>query len=458
MRKAMHMPRAILAFAAAAAVALAMAPDAGAQQEPEQQIARMATKAMESFDALEYEQAKKLLNRALVVAETNNVETDPVVARVYINLGILSFNADPPDPDAARLHFIKAVKIDATVEIDAVYSTPEMREMLETVRDKYGDLEAGPRVDCGALSGLEHTRLDSAAAGKDRRVQAHLGLDINAAKMSVHYRMYGIDGASPDFVEIQMNVEGNCKYTAVIPGSKIKPGGVVHYYIAAYSGRGRVLANNGSDKSPNIMDVIKSTSGENPLGTGDDVVTGPVNQAKFYAAAKPGTGGAFVTGRTEGNAPINCCFAPALLHIWLEGGYYLSPQLSVGGAIRLGFPFNANVDGAASTALAGLARLRYAMSQSGSGLIISAAAGFGVVRQTVKLEDVLDTNMDTDTSAIGPFLVGGGMGYTRSLGGPVHLAAEADVTTAIPIVDKLGDARLNFGIQFDFNLGVIVAF
>ena len=451
-----HPSRTLLACIAALAMVAATASHAPAQDDPAQRIERMAEKAMESFDALEYEVAKKLLNQALVVAETNNLENDLLVAKVHLNLGIIHFSGDPRDVDSARLEFIKAVKIDAEVEIDAVYSTPEMRELLDEVREKYGNFDTGPKIDCSELSGLQHEHIDQVSPGQDREVQAALGLDINASKMSLHYRMYGVDGAKDEFEEVEMEPIGNCKYKATLPGSSIVAGGVMHYYIAAYNKSGRMLTSKGSEGSPNIIDVVKVVGDENP-DLGKPVV--PVKNYNFFIAAKPGTGGAFITGNTEQlAAPVNCCFAPALFHIWIEAGYFLSPKLSVGGAFRLGFPIGANLENHATGAPAGLLRLRYALSEDGQGLVLSGVFGGGVMRQTIKLEDVQDPGMDTDTTAIGPLFIGGGVGFSRSLGGPVRFSAEADVTAGIPVVGEIGTARLNFGIQFDLNLGVMVAF
>jgi hypothetical protein len=97
------------------------------------------------------------------------------------------------------------------------------------------------------------------------------------------------------------------------------------------------------------------------------------------------------------------------------------------------------------------------LAQSDQGPYWSAALGGGVIRQTVKLLDQPE-DMDVDTSAIGPLLVGGGMGYTLLLGGPARLNAELNMTMGVPVVSELGTAQLNFGIQFDVNVGLMFAF
>src|SRR5690606_21253855 len=131
-----------------------------------------------------------------------------------------------------------------------------------------------------------------------------------------------------------------------------------------------------------------------------------------------------VSGETEQvRAPINCCFAPALFHVLPEVGYHLEPGMSLSVAIRMGFPIGANRENHATAAPAGLIRLRRTVSGDATGLFWSAAVGGGVIRQTVQLTG-FDPDADVDTSAIGPFLLGGGAGYMHPLGGRLRLVAE----------------------------------
>jgi hypothetical protein len=57
-----------------------------------------------------------------------------------------------------------------------------------------------------------------------------------------------------------------------------------------------------------------------------------------------GSGGGLVSGETEqqGNS-VKCCFAPQLVHVMPELGYYLSPTTAISLAGRIGFPIGANI-------------------------------------------------------------------------------------------------------------------
>src|SRR5690606_28682512 len=103
----------------------------------------------------------------------------------------------------------------------------------------------------------------------------------------------------------------------------------------------------------------------------------------------------------------NCCFGGPIVALQPEIGYFVSPQLSIGIAARIGLPIGANVEGHATAAPGGLARVRYALSSSGDGLRVMGQIGAGILRNTIKLDNH-EPGMDTDIVAQGPLLVGGG--------------------------------------------------
>ncbi|HYU15590.1 MAG TPA: hypothetical protein VEL05_05955, partial [Candidatus Acidoferrum sp.] len=186
-----------------------------------------------------------------------------------------------------------------------------------------------------------------------------------------------------------------------------------------------------------------------------------------FVSLAVGSGGGYVSGTTEVLASeVDCCFAPALLHVFPEVGYFITPRLSLSAAFRLGFAIGANVPGHATVAPAGLVRLRYALTGTASdpGLQLSGAAGGGIIRHTVKVDEETPGE-DTDTTASGPFLLGGGLGYLISLSGPMQLVAEVNALAAFPGGIKevgscpgSGCVRPHFGVELDANLGLLVAF
>ena len=454
--------------------------DAKAKKEIEQKI----KEAMENYDLLEYEEARKILNQALTIAKKAKLENDPATAKVHVRLGIVYF-AGLQDAESAKLSFLNAVEIDKNVALEKAYSTPEMVKLLDEAKAEAvgsgggGGTTPTPAggggsdVDCASVAGLQHNIVDTAKGGADLSLQVAVGADVEPAKVSIMYRPRG----ATDFTEAKMTASG-CVYTGAIPKGALR-GDLVHYYVAAYNAGGKVLASKGSAGSPNIIEVLgggggsRSGDDENPLGddvgeigggggggSGGDIgtVVAPKGPRKVFLTIAGGSGGGYVTGKTEQERnDVKCCFAPQLVHLAPELGYYINPTTAVSLGARIGFPIGANRMGHATAAPAGLLRIRKMFSTTGSGLQVSGAIGGGVIRNTIKL-DAQPVDMDTDIVALGPLLVGAGAGYNASLGAGLALVAELNALAGIPVVKELGQSQLNFGVQFDLNLGLQIGF
>jgi hypothetical protein len=305
---------------------------------------------------------------------------------------------------------------------------------------------------------------------------ANLGSDVKPAKVVIMYRPQG----ATDFSEAKMTKKGECTYVGAIPEDAMR-GELVHYYIGAYNAANKMIAGKGSQGSPNIIEVAGGASGriiddnEDPLhgggpkggggGSSSDVRTGatvgPAKPAKVYFNVAVGSGMGFVTGKTEqdGNE-VQCCFAPALLNVAPEIGFFVAPTTSVGAVFRIGFPVGANIDGHSTAAPAAMIRMRHMLGGTQEGLSVSGSIGGGFLRNTIKLTEAAD-GMDTDIVALGPLLVGAGAGYVKSVGGPIKFVAELNAIAGIPVIKEMGTnpkIPLNFGVQFDVNLGLMFGF
>jgi hypothetical protein len=462
---------------------LASVAHADAKSDAKKDIQAKVKEAMENFDLLEYEEARKLLAQALSTAKKAKLDRDPVVAQIHVRLGIVFF-AGLQDPDAAKVAFAAAVEVDPKVQIEAAYKTPDMQKLLDEARSGGSSgggsapvpAAGGDDGSCKAVTGIEHAIIDEAPAGAPVSIEARVGADVAATKVAVLYRAPG----ATDFTEVKLGKEGACAYTGAIPTAALA-GGVVHYYVAAYNKAGKVVASKGSSGAPNIIEVSGGSAAatddsdpENPLdkggsrqgggaaagdgGTVEGGVTVGGKKPTVFVAIVAGTGGGYVTGKTEQAASeVKCCFAPGLLHLLPEIGFYLSPQMTVSLAGRIGFPIGANITGHSTVAPAGLLRLRYGFGENGEGAQVSGALGGGIIRNTIKLT-ASDPEMDTDIAAIGPLLAGVGAGYIAGLGGPLKLTAEVQAIAAIPVVDEIDAARLNFGLQIDVNVGLLFGF
>ncbi len=477
-----------LAVAFVALIGLGLGTAARADAKAKKDIQQKIKEAMENYDLLEYEEAKKLLTQALNAGKKAKMDADPVMAQVHLSLGIVYF-AGLQDADSAKLSFLSAVEIDPKVEIEAAYKTADMASLLEEARGEAGVAVGGGGddgggddggVDCSSVAGVQHEIVDSASGGMDRRLEAYVGADVGAAKVAIMYRPQG----AADFAEAKMSKKGDCAWYGAIPGEALR-GELLHYYIAAFNGAGKMIAGKGSSSSPNIIEISGAAAGggggssdgddENPFGPkgpkgggggdggsiGGGITIGPNKPSKVFFNIAVGSGAAFVTGKTEQkNNDVECCFAPALLHVFPELGYYISEKTSIGVAFRLGFPIGANIAGHATAAPAGLIRLRQSLGQGQTGLHVSGSIGGGIIRNTIKLTEAAE-GMDTDIVAIGPMLVGAGVGYAAALGGPIKFVAEVNALAGIPVKKEIGGevkSRMTFGVEFDFNLGLMFGF
>lgn len=452
---------------------------APAHADPKSEIATKSKAAMVSYDSMDYEAARRLLNQALAIAKKAKLDKDPIVARVYLALGIAQLAGS--DPEAAKVAFLSAAQIDPKITIDPAYKSPELVKMLEEARAAAtdGSPEPADAVDCKAIKGLQHTIVDRSPGGAPQPIEAVIGADLTPARVVVMYRPEG----AIDFVEARLTKQGGCKYAGTIPASATR-GSLVHYYLAAYDANNKVLAAKGSSGSPNIMALGTAPATpalrrdpEDPVNGGKKVPAGGGNAGaaagisaavvaggkapKILLAVSGGTGLGYVTGKTEsGNQVQTCCIGASLVVVTPELGYYLNPKLSVGVAVRLGLPIGANTMGHSTVAPGVFLRVHRAFSASGDGLRVMGELGGGILRNTIKL-DITETGpgMDTDIVAQGPLLIGAGLGYTKHVSKSLAFLVDIGAIAGIAVVGKVGSAiNLNTGVSADMSVGVAVGF
>ncbi len=467
----------------AASLGLLLAITGSVHADPKGDIAKKTKEAMESYDLMDYGAAKKNLDQALAIAKKNKLDKDPVTAKIYMSMGIAAFANS--DIDGAKVAFLSAVQIDPKIQIDPAYKSPELTKLLDEARGEAGggtptgpgpvDTGGGDAVDCATVKGLQHAILDSGKTNAPQPIEAYLGSDVAAVKVSIMYR---VEGAT-DFTEVKMTKSGGCKYTGNIPASAMK-GSLIHYFVAAYDNNNHSLASKGSSGSPNIMELTAGVAvkggggdGEDPIngkktggGGGGDTGGGDISggviaggkPAKVMISVTGGTGFGYVSGNTEGgNTVKNPGIATSLVVITPEIAFKASPRLAIGIAARIGLPIGANVMGHATMGPAGLVRVRYALSESGEGVRVMGQVGGGIMRNTLKLDNNAGMG-DTDIVAQGPLLVGAGVGYTKKLGGSVAFVADFSALAGIAVVDHLGTSLLNSGVTADLSLGLSIGF
>lgn len=442
--------------------------EAHAQAKAKAEITAKRKAAMESYDMLDFDAAKKQLGEALTIARKAGLADDPAVARVYLDLGVVLF-AGLKDEKAARNAFAEALKRDPEIQIDVAYRTEAMAAALAEVKSGGGDepaAEPEPAAgkDCASLEGVAHELVETADQGEDIPVEADVGDALAADTVILYYRVPG----AATFTKVPMKKGDGCRYRGEIPAAATE-GDAIHYYVAALVD-GKVADSRGSSGSPNIIELGRGgagggSDGENPLGDSVEVDAAAGGKKTMFLAVAIGSGAGYVTGETEvAGSDVGCCFAPALFHVMPEIGYYFSRRTSAALAVRMGFAIGANIPGHATAAPAVLAKLRHTIEDDGEGVVLMAAVGGGIIRNTIKVEDAA-AGMDTDTTASGPVMAGAGIGYGKTMSGPLRFIGELSALAAFPAgIKELGTCpgagcvKPNFGFQFDFNLGMQLAF
>src|SRR5690348_16473194 len=147
-------------------------------------VEKKIKEAMEQYDLMDYDAAKKLLNQALATAKKAKLDKDGVSAKAYLDLGIVAFVNN--DKDAAKLAFLSAAQIDSKIQIDPAYKTADMAKLLDEARGEAGgggaatEPVADSGVDCSSVKGLQHEIIDTAAGNTPLTIEALLGKDVTA--------------------------------------------------------------------------------------------------------------------------------------------------------------------------------------------------------------------------------------------------------------------------------------
>jgi tetratricopeptide (TPR) repeat protein len=103
-----------------------------AHADPKGDVKAKTKEAMENYDLLEYDTAKKLLDEALTIAKKHKLDKDPGTAQTYLDLGLTLFAAG--DTEGAKAAFASAAAIDPKIEISAAYKSPELNKLLDEAR------------------------------------------------------------------------------------------------------------------------------------------------------------------------------------------------------------------------------------------------------------------------------------------------------------------------------------
>jgi hypothetical protein len=292
----------------AAAGLVALAPSRAAAQNPAavDRLVQMNKKALEDYDTLEWDSAKKTLLDALMAGKKAGLDNHPVMARTYVHLGAVYLTGFK-DKSKAMSSFQRALEIDPGIQLSKGIATPDVQSLFAEAQRRGkgtsgggggGEEEAAPSPQKrrrGPIMEEEESRpappppprpaartkrkalgsdegepplptriaaLDCPAAeetiiDKPVTVRCAVAANLPVDKVFVLYQMPGED----DYVEAEMSKSPKGWLQAKIP-KKAVSGTSLKFYFEGRNAQGKPIVANGGKDSPNIMLIIEEESAE----------------------------------------------------------------------------------------------------------------------------------------------------------------------------------------------------
>src|SRR5262245_44277521 len=439
-----NVSRLFVCLAAIALSALAATPAARAEAEDSaavEKITKLNKKAVDEYQNLNFEEARKLLKNAIELCGQSNLDNHPVTARTYVHLGIVTFTGFKQRDEAIK-HFRKALEIQADIKLDKILATPEVQEVYdEAIAAQKEAVAAGkkPPVEPKAGGGsIDHEPIKESKQNTAIAIKAAVDPGLGAKKVVLSFSADGAD----DFADKEMKEDppGSGTFSAEIPQSATH-GGVVDYFIEALGDNDSPIATKGSAKK--TLKIVMLGANGKPLVPAIRKGKKPETPAEdetpsWFIGVGVGSGVGWTTGKGEVNATGDVV-KPAgfsmsrLMHFAPEVGYYVSPELLLSVQLRFQLVTGANEfkstdpmecgDGVCSPgtyAFAGFARASYFFGEGDLRTYVAGNLGLGTIRHVAAFESQQKcgpTGNQTciDTVPAGPVFVGGGMGIMYSL-------------------------------------------
>jgi tetratricopeptide (TPR) repeat protein len=431
-------------------------------------VAKLNKKAVDEYDNLNFEEARKILKDALDVCRETGLDQHPITARTYIHLGVVTLTGFKQRDAAVKL-FRKALEIQPDIKLTKSLANPEIQEAFDEAvasarksgaaaqAAKNGDKAAGRNGD----SGLAHEPITRAAQGRPVPITVTVESSLNADKVLLSYR----SGDAGGFVARPMTEATPGNFAADIP-APATAGSSVAYFIEAQKD-GEAVATLGSAASPMVVALAGATAG----GVRKTRRKEPPPEenggaARFYAALMFGSGVGWTSGASEANQahlvdPSG--FAPAQLgHLAPEIGYFVRPELllSLQGRIQLLSGTTTQTctppvvcSPSPKYAFAVFAKAAWFFGREKLRPYASLSAGGGYIRHVTEFPQYPECGSDRTTACVetvraGAVLVGPGAGILYDLTPAFGIVAGLNTQLGFP----------KFTFNADLNAGVALQF
>jgi hypothetical protein len=318
-------------FAIALAITLLAGRAVAQDQAAIEKLVQMNKKALDDYDTLEWDSAKKTLLDALVAGKKAGLDNHPVMARTYVHLGAVYITGFK-NRDKAIQSFNRALEIDPGIQLSKGIATSDVNEAFAAAKRERGGgggeaapppgkkrkgpvmegsdeaaaapKKRAPREEKSSTSdddseekdlpvkiqALDCPNEDEAIIDKPATLRCAVAPNLPVAKVFLMYQEPGKE----EYSELEMKKSPKGWWVGKVP-KKAVTGKSVKYYFEGRNAAGKAVVRNGEVESPNFLLVMEEDAYreakkkrttenlgedvENPL----DVAEGPVRQSKLGA-------------------------------------------------------------------------------------------------------------------------------------------------------------------------------
>jgi hypothetical protein len=434
-----------------------------------EKVTRLNKKAVEEYENLNFEEARRILKDALDLCTQNGLDKHPIKARTHVHLGVVIL-AGFKQRDLAIKQFKKALEIQPDIKLTKSLANPEMQEAFDEAVAQVTKPDSGeggdnkPPPEKPPVEPLTHQPITQGTQGQAVSVHATVDLGLGAKRVVLNFKP---DGAQ-EFTERDMTELAPGSWSSSIPDAATV-GHLVAYYIEVQGDKEQTLATRGTEEAPLMINLKKAGP---PEGDKSEEPEEQDDARHWFVSLGVGSGIGWTTGSGEVNISHTIQppgFAPARLgHLVPELGYFVKPRWLLSVQLRLQYVTGPteepdrvdlmcgadHICSPAKYALAVLGKVTYLFGASAFHPYLSLAAGGGYIRHVSEFasaDKVCGATGDqacVDTVAAGPVLLGPGGGFFYN------------VTDAFAV--SLGVATFlgfpTFTFHIDFNAGVAVEF
>lgn len=409
---------------------LLVAPIAASAQAPlpEERIQALFDQSLDHYDGLQLEDAVRVLEEALGVAENYSVESE-LVADVYLMLGIVE-QALYGDADRTIERFVEGLSVSAEAELNPYYTNPDLEAMLDRARTQVRPTDTDP-VEPEPV--ITHHPVVTIRAGQPITILAETADGVGVRRLVLGYRGQG----ETRYHLVNMQLTSPTEFFATISGVATDEAGIqLEYFLQAVGADDQVLDTSGSPNAPHVVVILDATP-----DTGDKLIGDIVS---FGLGV--GTGGGLATGEPlvmRSRVDLNPGVALTPLHFFVDLSFYFADVFQFGPFLRLQTVLLQN--GVEIETVVGGKLKWFFLADDPTRMYASLGGGWGNVRHTVDLSPTIEF---VDTTREGPFHGGVGFGFVHMFTDNVGFLV--DVYTMV-LFDQVS-------VQLDLNVGAVFSF